>query len=101
MKTDDKQIETRAEKINRLWKKAHGIMAPYFLWENYRYMRYGYNEAADTIDCECGISVPIDIPTEELTQKKLVEVIDKLELKVLAEYKRKYNIDLGLKPYCD
>lgn len=64
-------------------------------------MRYYYNEKNDSIDCECGISIPIDIPTEDLTQKKLVQLIDELEIKVLNEYIDKYNIDLGLKPYCD
>ena len=101
MEQEREHIETRGEMINRLWKKAHGISASYFLWENYPYMKYTYNEINNSIDCECGISVPIDIPTEDLTQTKLVDLIDELEIKVLNEYQDKYNIDLGLKPYCD
>lgn len=64
-------------------------------------MKYEYNESNDSFDCECGISVTINIPTNELTQIKLVKLIDQLELKAFDEYKEKYNIDLGLPSYYD
>lgn len=94
-------MESRSEKIRRLWKKIHGNHATYFLWENHPYMHYDYNATTDTIDCECGISVPINLPTEEITQLKLIEMIDSLELKVYEEYKEKHNIDLGYTPPFD
>lgn len=93
--------KARAKKIRLLWTKIHGRAASYFLWQNYEHMQYAYNAIRDTIDCECGIRVSIDIPTEELTVGKLGDKIAELEMKVFNEYRDKHNIDLGLFPYCE
>lgn len=91
--------EKRTEKIKRLWKEIHDTGLSYFLWENHLPMNYHYNEATDTIDCDCEINIKIDIPSNELTTDKLIEVIDNLELKIYNEYKKNRNIDLGYIPF--
>lgn len=67
-----------------------------FRWRNYESMRYEYDEINDSITCDAGISVPIDIPTDQITKKTLKEVIRKLEYKVYRTFKDNYNIDLGI-----
>lgn len=93
--------KARAEKIRQLWDKAHGRWVPCFYWEKHPPMLYAYNAIRDTIDCECGIRVPIDVPTEELTIGKLGDLVEKLELKVFNEYLEQRGIDLGLPTYYD
>lgn len=89
----------RIEKINKFWEDIHDICFPYFYWKNHSPMQYEYNNVTDTIDCECGISIPINVSTEDLTEDILVRLIDELEYKIYKEYKEKKNINLGYSPY--
>ena len=98
--SENVSIKSRAEKMEHIWHNihGHGTSVPLFLWDNYPVMEYSYNEQVDAIICN-DISVPIDIPTEELTEQKIITLIDDLEFKVYNEYKTKHNIDLGFMPY--
>lgn len=75
---------------------VHGRFVPMFRWRNHESMRYKYDEINDCIKCDCGISIPIDIATNQITKKTLTELIRKLEYKVYREFKDNYNIDLGI-----
>lgn len=84
----------RSEKIKRVFKDIHGIKVPMFRWVNYSPMRYWYNEKTDSIECECGISIPFDVPNEDIDYNTVLDSLYQLEDKVRFEYKTKHNISL-------
>ena len=86
----------RVNIIKENWKLVHGRFVPMFRWRNQKSMRYEYDEINDIIKCDCGISVPIDLPTNQINKKTLKETIRKLEYKVYRTFKDNYNIDLGI-----
>ena len=88
--------ENRIEKIKGLWNEIHGRMVPCYYWNNHPIMRYHYNEDTDTIDCDCGINIELNAPTEEITFEYLIKQIDKLYNKIDGEYLKNKNIDLGI-----
>ena len=86
----------RVNIIKENWKLAHGRFVPMFRWRTHESMRYEYDEINDSIKCDCGISIPIDLPTNQINKKTLKEMIRKLEYKVYRTFKDNYNIDLGI-----
>lgn len=73
-------------------------MVPGFYWLNYQFTPYYYDEVNDSFNC-MDVSIPIDIPTEELTHPKLIFLVKELREEVYLHYRDKHNIDLGLRCY--
>ena len=88
--------KSRKEIITEQWNSIHGRFVPMFRWRNHENMRYQYDEQNDCIKADCGISIPIDVPTNQINKMSLRKVIRQLEYKVYREYKIKYDIDLGI-----
>lgn len=90
--------EERIKKIKEIWNKMHGRLVPSFRWHNHPMTPYFYNESNDSFEC-MGVSISIDIPTEELSHPKLVYLLKDLEKKVYKHYRDQYDIDLGYRCY--
>lgn len=86
--------ETRVKKIKEIWDKMHGRLVPGFQWLNHKFTPYYYDEATDSFNC-MDVSIPINIPTEEITLPNLVYLLKDLRKKVYLHYRDQYNIDLG------
>ena len=86
--------EERVLKIKEIWNRMHGRLVPGFRWHNHEFTPYYYDEANDSFNC-MEVSIPIDIPTEDLTLPKLVYLLHDLRNKVFRHYRDRYNIDLG------
>lgn len=74
----------------------HGRLVPGFRCLNHPFTPYYYDEENDSFNC-MDVSLPINIPTEELTHPKLILLVKDLKKKVYLHYRDKYNIDLGLR----
>lgn len=85
---------SRKNKIIQVFKEIHGIKVPMFRWLNYESMRYWYNEFTDSIDCECGTSIRLDISDEDINYDTILDALYNLEDKVREEFQRKHNINL-------
>lgn len=86
----------REEIIRRLWDEIHGKFVPIFYWDNYQHMRYEYEPETDSFYCECGLHMPICIPTEELSASTLRNRIQDFEDEIFDYYLKHYNIRLSL-----
>ena len=84
----------RKERIKELWKKIHGDFVPCFHWCFHPDMFYWYNETTDSIECDCGLSMPIALKDEELNERNLRELIWDMENKIYSDY-RTMGWDLG------
>lgn len=89
-------LNERTNIIKENWKLIHNNFVPMFRWRNNENMRYNYNEINGNIECDCGISISIDLPTIQINKITLKELIRKLEYKVYRTFKDNYNIDLGI-----
>lgn len=90
--------EERVNKINEIWNKMHGRLVPGFRWSNHPFTPYYYDDVNDSFNC-MDVSIPIDIPIEEITHPKLFFLIKDLKKKVYLHYRDKHNIDLGYRCY--
>ena len=90
-------MEDRKERIKKLWKKIHGDFVPCFNWQFYPDMFYWYNENLDSIECDCGLILPINLSDEDLNERNLWELIRKMESMVYHDY-QKIGWDLGWYP---
>lgn len=87
----------RVEIIKRLWAEIHEDRVPMFYWDNYfMNMRYYYNAEDDSLDCECGLRMPIEIPTSELSRAALRDKIQDFEDLIFKYYLKHYGIKLSL-----
>lgn len=86
----------KINKVKELWRNIHSFHSPVFCWEKHDWMKYYYNETTDSLECECGISIPVEAPLEDINIDYLRDKISDLRYDVLNEY-RKNNIDLGWK----
>lgn len=86
--------EDRIKKVKEVWNKMHGRLAPGFRWLNHSFTPYYYDEENDSFNC-MEVSIPIDMPTEEISYQKLSFLVDDLRNKVFLHYRDKHNIDLG------
>ena len=86
--------EERVKKIKEIWDKMHGRLVPGFRWNNHAMTPYYYDEKNDSFKC-MDVSIPIDIPTEEITYPKLFYLLKDLEKEVYLYYRDQHNIDLG------
>lgn len=84
----------RKERIKELWKKIHGDFIPSFYWRFHPDMFYWYNEDTDSIECDCGLSIPVNLKDDELNERNLRDLIWHMENKIYADYK-KIGWDLG------
>lgn len=87
---------TRVEIIKSLWKEIFKDYVPMFRWDNYRHMRYWYNAEMNSLDCECGLSMNIDIPTDKLCKATIKNLIRDFEDKIFDYYLDNYNIRLNI-----
>lgn len=76
----------RVEKIKKLWSNIHGDYVPTFYWKFHPNMYYWYNEITDSIECDCGLSMPITLKDEELNECNLHELIRKIESNIYRDY---------------
>lgn len=90
------EMTTREEIIRRLWDEIHGNFVPMFRWDNYRHMRYEYEPETDSFYCECGLHMPICIPTEKLSASTLRDRIQDFEDEIYDYYHKHYGIRLSL-----
>lgn len=79
-----------------LWEEIFKNYIPMFRWDNYKHMRYWYNEETDSLDCECGLSMDIDIPTDKLSKATVRNLIIDFEDKIFDYYLDRYNIRLNI-----
>lgn len=86
----------RVEIIKRLWNEIHGRYVPIFYWDNYQDMHYYYEPETDSFYCECGLHMPIDIPTEKLSKQTLCDRIDDFENEIYDYYYKHYGIRLSV-----
>ena len=86
--------EERVKKIKEIWNKIHGRLVPGFRWSYHAMTPYYYDEKNDSFKC-MDVSIPIDIPTEEITLPLLFYLLKYLEKKVYKQYRDQHNIDLG------
>ena len=86
----------RSDIIKKYWDNIHGRFIPMFKWRYFANMRYFYNENDNSITCECGTSVKIDLKDNEINRKSLKDLIRKLEVKVYRYFKDNYKVDLGI-----
>lgn len=86
----------RVDIIKEKWKLVHGRFVPMFRWRNHESMRYVYDENDDSIKCDCGVGITLDLPTDQITENTLKEEIRRLEYKVYRTFKDNYNVDLGI-----
>ena len=84
----------RKERIRELWKEIHGDFFPSFYWRFHPDMFYWYNEDTDSIECDCGLSLPVILKDNELNERNLRDLIWDMENKIYADYK-KMGWDLG------
>lgn len=84
--------ENRIDKIKKIWHGIHGEWVPMFHWSHYKSLEYKYNDMTDSIECECGVSVPIDILTENLTEDIIRDKIYELDGKVQDYYWENFKI---------
>lgn len=85
------------KKLKLYGKKIHGDRVSIFYWNNYdKNMRYFYDESQDTIDCECGVSVSINIEIQDINENLLYNLIWDLEDKVQDFFWEKYKINLQI-----
>ena len=84
----------RKERIKELWKKIHGDFIPSFYWRFHPDTFYWYNEDTDNIECDCGLSIPVNLKDDELNERNLRDLIWDMENKIYADYKN-MGWDLG------
>ena len=84
----------RFEKIKELWNKIHADFVPTFYWKFHPNMYYWYNADTDSIECDCGLSMPITLKDEELNECNLHELIRKMKSKIYRDY-RNIGWDIG------
>ena len=77
----------RKERIKELWKKIHGDFIPSFYWRFHPDMFYWYNEVTDRIECDCGLSISVNLKDDELNERNLRDLIWDMENKIYADYK--------------
>lgn len=85
-------IEEIFDDIHRL-DEFH-IKIPMFRWLNYKPMKYWYNAETDSMECECGVSIPFNVKDEDINYDVILDSLYALENKVMRVYKEKYNIEL-------
>ena len=88
----------RVKKIKEIWEKMHGRLVPGFRWLNHPFTPYYYDEVNDSLNC-MDVSIPIVLPTEEITHHKLFYLLKDLEKKVYLYYRDQHDIDLGFRCY--
>ena len=84
----------RVEKIKILWNKIHGDFVPTFYWQFHPDMLYWYNTENDSIECDCGLSMPITLKDEELNERNIRALIRNMESKIYRDY-RNIGWDIG------
>ena len=60
------ELNNRKQRIKCLWKKIHGDFVPTFYWKFHPNIYYWYNTDTDSIECDCGLSMPVTLKDEEL-----------------------------------
>lgn len=86
----------RIEIIKSLWEEIFKNNIPMFRWDNYKHMRYWYNAETNSLYCECGLSMNIDIPTDKLSKATVKNLIRDFEDKIFDYYLDRYNIRLNI-----
>lgn len=88
------ELNYRKERIKGLWKKIHGDRVPCFNWQFHPDMFYWYNKETNSIECDCGLVIPVTLKDEELNERNLRKLIRDMEDKIYTDYK-KTGFDLG------
>lgn len=80
----------REKRINDIWKKIHGKYKSVFYWVNDTKTEYHYDVTKDAIVSDIGFQVQVSIPTEQITQDYIYNLIEQLEGDI-AEYYLKHD----------
>lgn len=84
----------RNKRIKEIFDSIHRELVPCFHWQFYPDMRYWYNEDIDTLDCDCGLVMPITLNDDELNERNIRELIRNMESKIYQDY-RDMGWDIG------
>lgn len=87
----------RMEIIKDIWNKIHENFVPVFSWRFHPDMAYWYNDVNDTIECDCGLSMPIILIDGELDERNLQKLIKEMEFQIYEDY-RSMGWDIGWFP---
>ena len=87
----------RNKRIKEIFYSIHGYAEPSFYWQFHLDMRYWYNEDTDTLDCDCGLVMPITLNDDELNERNIRELIRNMESKIYRDY-RDMGWDIGWFP---
>lgn len=84
----------REKVITDIWHKIHGRYKSVFYWINDTKTEYHYDVDKDAIVSDNGFLVHISIPTEQITQDYIYNLIEQLEGDIAEYYFRHYKIVL-------
>lgn len=80
--------------IKEIFDSIHREWVPCFHWQFHPDMRYWYNENINCIECDCGLSLPVILKVDEINERNIRKLIDKMEDQIYRDYK-KMGWDLG------
>lgn len=79
----------RVKLIDDIWHQIHGRYKSIFYWMNSTKTEYHYDAAKDAIVSDNGFSVPVSLPTEEITRDYIYDLIEELEGDIYEYYYRR------------
>lgn len=87
-------MSERGKIITKLWCELHDDRMPLFYWRDGSRTEYRYDSATDSITCDLGFSVRLDVDDSGLTKHYLYDRIDQLEADIVIYYREHYKIEL-------
>lgn len=84
----------REKVIADIWLQIHGIYKSVFLWMDDSETEYHYDADKDAIVSDNGFSVPVSLPTDQITKKYVRNLIQQLEGDIAEYYRKHYKIIL-------
>ncbi len=83
----------RANRIQEVMDKIHGMLVPTFFWENHEPLEYWYDPTKDAICVESGDEKKIELNDDELNSSAIRKLIDELEDELIEKYNLEVPID--------
>lgn len=84
----------REKIINTIWHNIHGRYKSVFYWINDTKTEYYYDVNKDAIISDNGFPVRVLLPTEQITQDYIYDLIEQLENDIAKYYLEHYKIEL-------